>query len=217
LFEKFGQDLQGDSQVERLRKEGKTVVLVGARESVAGLIAVRDEIRSESREVIEKLHRMGIKVFILTGDNETTARAIAEELGVNDVRADLTPGDKIKSLIEIERRYGKTAMVGDGINDAPALARATVGIAMGGAGTDAAIEAADTALMADDLNKVSFAITLGKKVWNISRQNIIFSLLILAILIPSALTGILSVAMAVLFHEASELIAVVNGLRAAKE
>lgn len=217
LFEKFGQDLRGDSQVERLRKEGKTVVLVGARESVAGLIAIRDEIRSESREVIEKLHRMGVKVFILTGDNETTARAIAEELGVDDVRADLTPGDKIKSLIEIERRYGKTAMVGDGINDAPALARATVGIAMGGAGTDAAIEAADTALMADDLNKVSFAINLGKKARNISRQNIIFSLLILAILIPSALTGILSVAMAVLFHEASELIAVVNGLRVAKE
>src|SRR3989304_4158740 len=123
---------------------------------------------------------------MLTGDNEMTARAIAKELGIDEVSANLKPEDKIKAVEELEKKYGSVAMVGDGINDAPALARATVGIAMGVAGTDAAIEAADVALMADDLTKVVYAIDLGKKARRISLQNIVFSLLLLAILIPAA-------------------------------
>jgi Cd2+/Zn2+-exporting ATPase len=150
---------------------------------------------------------------MLTGDNEATARAIANELNLDEVQADLKPEDKINAVVELERKYGAVAMVGDGINDAPALARATVGIAMGTAGTDAAIEAADTALMADDLTKVPFALGLGKRAKRISTQNVIFSLMILAVLIPMALMGMMSVAAAVFFHESSELLAVANGLR----
>ena len=159
---------------------------------------------------------MGIAVVMLTGDNTVTASAVARELGIEDVRADLHPEDKIHAVRELKKQYGFVAMVGDGINDAPALAEATVGVAMGAAGTDAAIEAADVALMADDLAKVPIALNYGKRSRTISGQNIAFSLLILAVLIPSALAGILSVAAAVLFHESSELIAVANGLRMAK-
>jgi Cd2+/Zn2+-exporting ATPase len=202
---------------EKLRKEGKTVILVGTETSIAGIIAIRDEVRPQARGAIDQLHKMGVKVVMLTGDNQMTARAIAKEVGVDEVRADLKPEDKIKAVEELEKKYGSVAMVGDGINDAPALARATVGIAMGVAGTDAAIEAADVALMADDLTKVVYAIDLGKKARRISLQNIVFSLLLLAVLIPSALIGIMTVAIAVFFHEGSELLAVANGLRVARE
>lgn len=216
IFAGIGLDSQGSSEVQRLRAEGKTVIFLGTSQGLEGMIAIRDEIRPQAKEVIAKLHRMGIKVVMLTGDNETTARAIAKELGIDEVRADLKPEDKIKAVEELERKYGAVAMVGDGVNDAPALARATVGIAMGTAGTDVAIEAADVALMADDLTKVPYAINLGKKSRGISRQNIVFSITILVVLIPSALIGFLGVAAAVFAHEISELLAVANGLRVAK-
>ena len=216
LFKKFGQGGQSIAQIENLRNEGKTVMLVGTEEGIEGVIAIRDEIRPQAEKVINELHRMGVKVIMLTGDNEVTARAIAEELGIDDVGADLKPEGKAAVVKRLEEDYGAVAMVGDGINDAPALAEATVGIAMGTAGTDAAIEAADVALMADDLVKVSFAINLGKRARRISRQNIVFSLLILAVLIPAALAGVMSVALAVFLHEASELLAVANGLRVAR-
>lgn len=204
------------AQIEKLRTEGKTVIVVGTEKTINGIIAIRDEIRPQVKDVIKSLHDSGIKVVILTGDNEVTAKAIAAELKIDDVRANLKPEDKIKTIEALEKEYGAVAMVGDGINDAPALARATVGIAMGTAGTDAAIEAADVALMADDLTKLLYALSLGKKARNISKQNIVFSLLILAALIPSAVIGIMSVAIAVFFHEASELLAVANGLRMTK-
>lgn len=220
LFRKLGQESRSMPQIETLietlRNQGKTVMLIGTEAGIDGIIAIRDEIRPQAKGVIKELHRMGVKVIMLTGDNEVTARAIAEELGIDDVRADLKPEGKVAAVKELEEKYGAVAMVGDGINDAPALAQATVGIAMGTAGTDAAIEAADVALMADDLTKVSFAINLGKRARRISTQNIVFSLLILAVLIPSALIGIMSVALAVFFHEASELLAVANGLRVAR-
>lgn len=217
LFEELGLDIRSIADIWRLTEEGKTVILVGTEEKVSGIIAVRDEIRPQAKEVIDQLHRMGVKIVMLTGDNETTAKAIAKELGIDEVKANLKPEDKIRAIEELEKRYGTVAMVGDGINDAPALARATVGIAMGVAGTDAAIEAADTALMADDLTKVVYAINLGKRARGISTQNIAFSILILAVLIPSALIGIMTVAIAVFFHEISELLAVANGLRVARE
>lgn len=213
LFAELGLNPDRLPDIERLTNEGKTVILVGTSESIAGVIALRDEARDTAKRVIDELHALGIKVAMLTGDNKVTARAIAKQLGVDDVRANLKPEDKIKAIEKLEKEYGPVAMVGDGINDAPALARATVGIAMGIAGSDAAIEAADTALMADDLSKVVYAISLGKRSKAISSQNIVFSLLVLAVLIPSALVGIMTVAIAVFFHEASELLAVLNGLR----
>jgi heavy metal translocating P-type ATPase len=203
-------------EIERLQEEGKTVVLVGDEERVEGLLALRDEPRGEAKRTIEELHVMGYRVAMLTGDNERTAKAIAKELGIDDVRADLKPEDKVSAIKELEQEYGPVAMVGDGINDSPALATATVGLAMGTAGTDAAIEAADVALMANDPRKAAYALRLAKRSQGISLQNIIFSILVLAVLIPGAVLGLLGIAAAVFAHEASELLAIANGLRTAK-
>jgi Cd2+/Zn2+-exporting ATPase len=202
--------------IDRLRAEGKTVIFVGTEEKVLGLIAVRDQVRPNAKAMIDELHAMGIATIMLTGDNGVTARAVAADLGIDDIRADLKPEDKTTAIESLKEKYGAVVMIGDGINDAPALARATVGIAMGTIGTDAAIEAADVALMGDDLSKVPEAIAFGKKAQSVSTQNIIFSIAVLAILIPGALLGVLGVTLAVIFHEASELLAVGNGLRVAK-
>ncbi len=216
LFEEFGIANKHAANVQKLMNDGKTVVMVGTEKEIYGIIAIRDELRPQAKDVIDVLHRMGIKVVMLSGDNAITANAIAKELNIDDVRAELEPEGKIKAVEELEKEYGAVAMIGDGINDAPALARATVGIAMGTAGTDAAIESAHVALMADDLTKVPYAINLGKRTKKISGQNIVFSLLLLAVLIPTALIGIMGVALAVFVHETSELLAVANGLRVAR-
>ena len=204
------------SRVEKLRDEGKTVIYVGTGNTLLGALAVRDEIRPLAKQAVEKLHSMGIKVAMLTGDNEITANAIAKEIGIDTIKANLKPEDKITAVNELKKEYEHVVMVGDGVNDAPALATATVGMAMGTAGTDAAIEAADEALMGDDITKVAYAIELGKKARNISRQNIVFSFLLLAALIPSALVGIMTITIAVAVHEVGELLAIGNGLRVAK-
>ena len=206
-----------DAKMEKLRTEGKTVMLVGSDQALFGIIAVRDEIRPVAKQVIAELKHMGMIVVMLTGDNHVTAQAIAKELGINLVKADLKPDDKVAAIKELKKEYGVVAMVGDGINDAPALAESSVGMVMGTAGTDAAIEAADVALMADDLTKIPYAIGLGKKARGISLQNIVFSILLLIIMIPSALFGVISVTIAVAVHEVAELIAVGNGLRVASK
>ncbi|MGB3681031.1 MAG: cation-translocating P-type ATPase [Rubrobacteraceae bacterium] len=206
----------GDKEVERLQADGKTVVLVGDEEGAWGLLALRDEPRPEAKRAIGELHRMGYEVAMLTGDNGRTAKAIAGELGIDEVRADLKPEDKVEAVKELEKEHGPVAMVGDGINDSPALATATIGMAMGTAGTDAAIEAADVALMGDEPGKVAYALKLAKRSRGISLQNIVFSILILAVLIPGAVLGLLGIAAAVFAHEVSELLAVANGLRAAR-
>lgn len=203
-------------RIAGLRSEGKTVMFVGTEEKILGIIAVRDEVRPNARAMIDKLHAMGIATIMLTGDNQITAKAVASDLGIDDIRADLKPEDKTTAIESLKEKYGAVVMIGDGINDAPALARATVGIAMGTIGTDAAIEAADVALMADDLSKVPEAIAFGKKARAVSTQNIVFSLAVLAVLIPGAIAGVLGVTAAVIVHEASELIAVGNGLRVTK-
>ena len=206
---------------EALRADGKTVVLVGDESTgvpgttrILGLIAIRDQVRPNARAAVDAWHRLGVRrVVMLSGDHPRTAQAIAAELSIDDVRAGLRPEDKVTAVRELEREFGEVAMVGDGVNDAPALAQATVGIAMGTAGTDAAIEAADVALMADDLEQVAFALRLGRKARSVSRQNVVFSLAILAVLIPGAALGLLTIAVAVTVHEVAELIAVANGLR----
>lgn len=215
LFEGLGAPLDGLAPaIERLMEEAKTVVLVGDAQRVEGLIAIRDQLRPESAATVRALHDAGFSVAMLTGDNYDTARAIANEVGLDDIRAELRPEDKVGAIRDLQERHRKVGMVGDGINDAPALATATVGIAMGTAGTDAAIEAADVALMGDDLNGVVYAVRLGRKAQAISRQNIVFSIALLAVLVPSAVLGFLTVAIAVTAHEVAEIIAVLNGLRA---
>ena len=216
LFKELNADLTAaHSQVDRLQSEGKTVVLVGSDQGVLGAVALRDEIRPGAFEALDDLRGAGVRgLVMLTGDTEQTAKAIAEELGIVEMRASLKPEDKARAVRDLETRALKVAMVGDGINDAPAMAAASVGIAMGTAGTDAAIEAADVALMGDDLKGVVYAIQTGRRALTIMRQNIIFSIVLLAVLIPSAVAGILTIATAVIAHEVAELLAVANGLRA---
>ncbi|MCL5668985.1 MAG: cation-translocating P-type ATPase, partial [Gammaproteobacteria bacterium] len=215
LFEGQGADLSAvQTQVARLQEEGKTVVLVGTAAGICGLLALQDRVRAEAKQAIAALHVLGLRTVMLTGDNARTAQAFARTLGIDDVRADLKPEDKVRAVGQLEREHGAVLMVGDGVNDAPALAAATCGMAMGVAGSDAAIEAADVALMADDLLKVEEALRLGRKARRVSMQNIVFSIAILVAMIPLAVAGILGVAVTVLVHEGSELLAVANGLRA---
>lgn len=217
LFQRLGADLATvEARIGALQEEGKTVVLLGNAQRLLGLIALRDSIRTGVTEVITALHGMGVRTAMLTGDNARAALAVARQLGIDDIRAGLKPEDKVAAVRQLEEQHGAVLMVGDGINDAPALAAATCGMAMGAAGTDAAIEAADIALMADDLAKVIEALRLGHKARRVSAQNIVFSLLVLAVMIPLALGGILGVTATVLVHEMSELLAVANGLRAAR-
>jgi Cd2+/Zn2+-exporting ATPase len=217
LFEGQGADLGAvQTQVARLQEEGKTVVLVGNATGIRGLLALQDRIRAEAKQTIAALHALGLRTVMLTGDNARTAQAFARTLGIDDVRADLKPEDKVRAVGQLQREHGAVLMVGDGVNDAPALAAATCGMAMGVAGSDAAIEAADIALMADDLTKVIEALRFGRQARRVSMQNIVFSIAILAAMIPLAVAGILGVAVTVLVHEASELLAVVNGLRAGR-
>ncbi|WDT94339.1 cadmium-translocating P-type ATPase [Thermoleophilum album] len=205
------------ADVGRLQDEGKTVVFVGQDDRLLALVALRDEPRPEAARAIAELRRLGVKhISMLTGDSQRTARAIAAQLGLDAHYAELKPEDKVTQIRRLHDEHGAVAMVGDGINDAPALAAADVGIAMGTAGTDAAIEAADVALMADDITKVAQALSLGRRATRISRQNLLFSVVLLAVLIPSAIAGVLTVVVAVAVHEVSELLAVGNGLRAAK-
>jgi len=213
LFRELGCDLEPvHKSIEDLEGAGKTVVVVGREAQVAGLIALQDTVRAEAASVVQELRQAGLRLVMLTGDNLRAARKVAETLGIEDVRAHLKPEDKVAAIGELVRE-APVLMVGDGVNDAPALASATCGIAMGAAGTDAALEAADIALMADDLRKLAQAIHLGRRARRISQQNIVFSLVVLAALIPLAVTGLVGLAVAVIGHEASELLAVANGLR----
>lgn len=217
IFEERGVSMPDQAILDRLQNEGKTPVLVGSDGQIYGVLALRDEPRTGAKMTIDDLQRMDIDVIMLTGDNPTAASNIAAQIGILDARADLSPEEKIEEVRNLKEQFGVVAMIGDGINDAPALAEATVGIAMGAAGTDAAIQAADVALMSDEISKVPYAISMGRRARRIGMQNIVFSLMVLAILIPSALLGVLGVAAVILFHEASEMIAVANGVRAGRE
>jgi P-type E1-E2 ATPase len=150
---------------------------------------------------------------MLTGDNARTAQAIAREVGVDEVYADLKPEDKVTKVRELAQRYGHVAMVGDGVNDAPALAEATVGVAMGAAGTDVALETADVALMADDLEKLVYALQLAHRNQSVVNQNLALSALVIGVLVIGAVTGVLTLPMAVLGHEISEFVVIGSGLR----
>lgn len=201
-------------QIVRLQAEGQTVVVIGDDRIPWVLFAIRDNIRPNARQAIIDLRRVGVeKVVMLTGDNERTAQAIAREAGIDNCYANLKPEDKVTKVRELARSRGHVAMVGDGVNDAPALAEATVGVAMGAAGTDVALETADVALMADDLEKMVYALRLARRNQRIVRQNLVLSGLVIGVLVVGALAGWFSLPIAVLGHELSELLVVGNGLR----
>ncbi|WP_136601954.1 heavy metal translocating P-type ATPase [Salinigranum halophilum] len=184
--------------IAQFEDEGKTVVLVGTDSELVGIVAIADEVRPAAKQAVARLHDLGVEhVVMLTGDNEGTARAIAEQVGVDEYRAELLPDEKVDAVEMLQAEYGEVAMVGDGINDAPALATADVGIAMGAAGTDTALETADIALMADDIGKLPYLYALSHKANGVIRQNIWTSLGVKALLALGVPLGLVSVALAV--------------------
>ncbi|NKE34631.1 cation-translocating P-type ATPase [Natronococcus sp. JC468] len=181
-----------------LEREGKTVVVVGTESELLGAIAIADEVRPASKRAVQRLQALGVeRVVMLTGDNEGTARAIAEEVGADEYRAELLPDEKVDAVEELQAEYGEVAMVGDGINDAPALATAEVGIAMGAAGTDTALETADIALMGDDVGKLPYLYELSHTANGVIRQNVWTSLGVKFLLALGVPLGLVSVAVAV--------------------
>jgi len=201
------------SRIQALESQGKTVVVVGA-ERPLGLIAVADTVRPAARRVVEELRRQGIThLVMLTGDNARVANAVAAEIGISEWRAGLLPEQKVAAVRELVATRGPVAMVGDGVNDAPALAAATVGVTMGGAATDVALETADVVLMADDLTKLPRALELSRRCRRVVLQNLGFAGLVILGLVTSTLIGWMTLPVGVVGHEGSTLLVVLNGLR----
>nr|WP_240689001.1 heavy metal translocating P-type ATPase [Ammoniphilus sp. YIM 78166] len=210
--------LTGELQLltERLEGEGKTVVYVQNTQGLAGVIGIQDTIRPEAKRTVKQLQQLGIQVVMLTGDRSATAKNIASAAGVDAYYADLLPEQKVEMVKELKQKYGKVAMLGDGVNDAPALATASVGIAMGATGSDVALETADLVLMKDDLEKVPAAVRLGQRSKKVMKQNMVFSLSIIFLLIFSNFAYELALPLGVIGHEGSTILVILNGLRLLK-
>jgi Cd2+/Zn2+-exporting ATPase len=207
-----------ESAVTALATLGRSTVLVAVDGTVLGVIGVADDVREGAVDTVQMLERSGIEhVVLLTGDHELAARALAERVGIADYRADLLPEQKLEAVEALRSQYGALAMVGDGVNDAPALAAADVGIAMGVAGTDAALETADVALMADELTKIPYALRLSRATVRNIRVNVGFSLALKAAFLVLALTGNATLWMAVLADMGASLIVIGNALRLVRE
>jgi Cd2+/Zn2+-exporting ATPase len=203
-----------DRAAEDVAATGSSAVLVAIGGRVAGLIAVADQEREVAADALDLLHRHGIqRIAMLTGDHETAARAVAERLGVDEVRAGLLPHEKVEAVSELRRRYGAIAMVGDGVNDAPALAAADVGIAMGVIGSDVALETADVALMTDELAKIAYAVRLSRAALRTIRANIAISIALKAAFLALAIAGLATLWMAVVADTGTSLIVVANAMR----
>jgi Cd2+/Zn2+-exporting ATPase len=202
-------------QLERMSAAGRTVVVIGNEQHVCGFITLADEVRPQARQVVEQLWQdHAIRhLIMLTGDNEPTARAIARETGIDEFRAELLPENKVAAVEELVDRYQSVAMVGDGVNDAPALGRATIGIVMGAAGSDAALETADIALMSDDLSQIPWLIGHSRRALAIIRQNIVFSLAVKALFVILTFAGWSSLWGAIAADTGASLLVVFNGLR----
>lgn len=214
LFAGEGVSAEAAAQVERMESAGRTTVLVRVDGRFAGVIGLMDTPRNGVAEMLEALRSLGVsRTIMLTGDNERVARAVANAVGLEDVRASLLPEEKVAAVAKLVEQYGQVAMLGDGVNDAPALARATVGIAMGGAGNDVALEAADVVLMGDELGKLPFAVSLSRAARAVIRQNLFIALGTIALLIPATMFGWANLGLAVLIHEGSTIVVVFNALR----
>ena len=213
LFE--GQTLPADltAEVHKLEEAGQTTMVVRKAGRYLGVIGVADTVRSGAHHVIQTLKQAGIaQTVMLSGDNARVAKAIAAQVGIDEARAPLMPADKVTAVREMGKKH-PVAMVGDGVNDAPALAAAAVGVAMGGAGSDAALETADVVLMSDDLSRLPFALSLADKATAVMKQNLVISLGVSGVLIIAAVLGLTQISQAVVLHEGSTLIVVFNGLR----
>ncbi len=203
-----------NQQSQQWEAEGKTVVWVAYEGEVLGIIAVADTVRPTAARAIAQLKRLGVEqIVMLTGDNARTAQSIAQQIGVDQVHAELLPEDKVDVIRRLQRQYQTVAMVGDGINDAPALAQASVGIAMGVTGSDVALETADVVLMADRLEQLEHAIRLGRRAQSVVKQNIVFALGFVGILLISNFAGNLTLPLGVLGHEGSTVMVTLSGLR----
>ena len=200
--------------ISKLEAEGQTTVIVRRAGKFIGVIALADEPRALAGEVMQRLRAQGIeRVVMLTGDNASVARRVADKIGITDVRAELLPGDKLTLIREMQHARGVIAMIGDGVNDAPALAAATVGVAMGAGGTAVALETADVVLMGDDLGKLSFAIGLSRASQRIIRQNLVIALGVIVLLLIASGLGVIPLSVAVVLHEGSTVAVVLNALR----
>jgi Cd2+/Zn2+-exporting ATPase len=205
-----------EAALSKLEAEGKTAIVICSETAPLTVIAVADTVRETSRQAIIELHALGIRTLMLTGDNDLTAKAIAKNVGIDDARGNLLPEDKLAVISDELSKYGTVGMAGDGINDAPALAKASIGFAMGAAGTDTALETADVALMDDDLRKIPHFIRLSKQAASILKQNITIALSIKAVFLVLALMGSATLWMAVFADMGASLIVVFNGLRLLK-
>ncbi|MDP2318987.1 MAG: heavy metal translocating P-type ATPase [Acidobacteriota bacterium] len=216
LWEELGVEIPGPvrQEVKRLQAAGRSTVVVRHNTQFIGVIGIADRPREGVRAILDRLRAIGVSPLVmLTGDNQGVARAIAADVGVDTFRADLLPEDKVTAIRELVTQHGNVGMVGDGVNDAPALAHATVGIAMGAAGTATALEAADIALMGDDLGQLPFAVGLARQTRAIIRQNLYVSLGVIALLVIATTTGLIGMGPAVFFHEGSTLLVIANALR----
>ena len=219
LFEERGLcSAQAHARLELISASGCTAVMVAREQQTVGIIGVADEPREAAKAVVEMIRGQGVEhVVLLTGDHEVAAKSLAASLGITDYRASLLPEDKVTAVEELKRRYGVLVMVGDGVNDAPALATADVGIAMGVAGSDAALETADVALMADELAKIPFAIRLSRAAARNIKVNIGFSLVLKAAFLVMAVAGAATLWMAVVADMGASLIVIGNALRLLRE
>jgi len=205
------------SQAAALQEAGKTIVWVVRANQVIGMIAVADQVRPEAAKAIALLKKLGIEhLILLTGDNQATAHSVAQAVGITEVHAELLPEDKLHLIRQLQQRYGSVAMVGDGINDAPALAQATIGIAMGVAGSDVALETADIVLMTDRLSKIAAAVQLGRRSQAIVKQNIVFALSFIVLLLVANFAGGMTLPLGVIGHEGSTVLVTLSGLRLLK-
>jgi Cd2+/Zn2+-exporting ATPase len=203
-----------ERRIRALEAEGKTVVLLATDSEVLGALAVSDRIRAETSDLVASLQASGLQHFVmLTGDSSTTAKHVSSQLRIDEHRAEMLPEDKLNVVRDLKNRFGAVAMVGDGVNDAPALAAADVGIAMGGIGSDASLESADVVLMSDELGKIPFALTLGKRTVTIIRQNVAIALATKAVFLVLAVFGMTSLWLAVLADDGATLVVILNGLR----
>ncbi|KZK99733.1 MULTISPECIES: cation-translocating P-type ATPase [unclassified Pseudovibrio] len=209
---------EADAKARELEAEGKTVVAVGTDAHVCGLIALADTVRDTAEELVSQLHKAGVeKLVMLTGDNKATAERVASSVGIDEVRAELLPEDKVAAVEQLSHEYETVAMIGDGVNDAPAMARASFGIAMGAIGSDAAIETADIALMKDDLSRLPWLIHHSKRTLQIIHQNIAFAFIVKGILVVLTAMGFASLWAAILGDVGATLIVVTNALRLLKD